>query len=145
MVGFLKNGEKMAYIEWSDDFSVNVKEIDSQHRVLIDMINMLYEAFIAEKGKDVHKKVIDGMIDYARIHFETERKYMKQFNFPGYEEHNKEHEIFTQKAMELQKQFNAAGFILSSNILNFLKDWLKNHILGTDKKYSNHFNDNGLY
>ena len=141
----MKGGENMAYVEWTDDFSVNVEEIDTQHKTLIAMLNTLHEALLSNKGKDVYKHVIDGMIEYATTHFNTEEDYMVKCNFPGYPEHKAEHERFVQETLQLQTNFNETGFTLTYPVVQFLKKWLKDHILETDKKYSRAFNEYGLY
>ncbi len=134
----------MPYIEWSDKFSVNVREIDEQHKKLFAMINSLQEAMVANKGREVQKAVIDEMVEYAILHFDTEEQYMKRFAYPGYTTHHAEHVAFTAKAADLKKRVEAVGFVLSLEILSFLKDWLQNHILVTDKRYSAYFNEKGL-
>ena len=134
----------MPCMEWLEEYSVKVKEIDDQHKKLIDMINELYQASKEYRGQDVQKAVIDKILDYATTHFETEENYMRMFKFPGYEEHKSEHEKFTAKALDLQKRSREEGFILSLEILKFLRDWLADHLIGTDKKYVDFFQEHGL-
>ena len=134
----------MVYIEWADAFSVKVKEIDDQHKKLIGMINTLHDALMNKRGKDVYKRVLDEMTEYAVTHFATEEKYMLRFQFPGYQEHKREHDVFAQKAAALQDEFSITGFVFTLPVVSFLKEWLQHHILVTDKKYSAFFNDHGL-
>lgn len=131
----------MAYIEWDDNFSVKVKEIDEQHKKLIGMINKLHDALF---DIEVQKVVINEMVDYVNYHFETEEKYMKQLQFAGYEEHRKEHEQLTEKVMDIKNAFEMTHALLSLAILNFLKEWLENHLLNMDMKYVECFKKNGL-
>ena len=135
----------MAFFEWTDQLSVNVQAIDSQHKKLIEMINSLNEAMLAKKGREMQKATIDAMVDYAATHFMLEEGYMKKFNNPDYDAHKSEHDEFTRTAQDLKERADTKGFGLTLEIMGFLKNWLQNHIMGTDKKYSAFFNAHGLH
>lgn len=134
----------MAYFEWSDALSVKVKEIDDQHKKLVEMLNSLHEAHVARMGKEAQREIIARMVNYARTHFDAEEEYMRKLQYPALAEHKEEHAAFAEKALELQERADNAGLIFTAEILEFLKRWLREHILGTDMKYSSHFNACGV-
>jgi hemerythrin len=133
----------MAFLPWDEKYSINVK-IDSQHKKLIDLINGLHDAMKVGKSKDVMSKILQGLIDYTDYHFSTEEKFMTKYSYPEYPQHKSEHERFVEKVLDFQKRFNAGSLTLSMEVLGFLKDWLSNHILVTDKKYGPFFNEKGF-
>ncbi len=134
----------MALIQWNEKLSVKVAEIDQQHKMLIDMVNELNDAMKQGKGKDVIGKIIDGLASYTVTHFSTEEKYFDQFGYPDTKNHKKEHATFVKKVSEFKDGFEKGKMSLTLNVMNFLSDWLKNHIMVTDKKYSQFFNEKGL-
>jgi len=125
----------MALIVWNEKFSVNVKEIDEQHKKLFDMINELDDAIVACKAKDVLSKTLADMINYTETHFSIEEGYMKESDYPELPEHKKAHDEFTSKVKRLQENFSAGRDVFSQDVMNILKDWLSNHILFMDRKY----------
>lgn len=135
----------MAYIDWSEDFSVNVKELDAHHKTLVEKINMLHQSLLDNSERETQREIIDGMIEYANVHFAAEERYMLRLNYPGFQKHLAEHSTFTAMAHDLQKRVNLSDFVLTLDLLSFLKSWLQNHILVMDKEYSRHFNLNGVY
>ena len=134
----------MAAINWNDSLSVKIKSIDDQHKKLIEMINEFYENVSKKSNNELISKLVSGMKEYTIMHFNTEEKYMKQFNYPNFEKHRKEHEDFIRKVNQLEEKLSKGTTILSFEITTFLKDWIKNHIQESDKQYSSFFIKNGI-
>jgi hemerythrin len=126
----------MAFFNWEDHFNVGIREIDTQHQKLVQMLNELYEAMKAGKGNDAVGKILNGMIQYTVSHFATEERYMKLHGYPDFDTHKKEHDSLTKQVSDLQEQFKTGQAALSMKVGNFLKSWLINHISGTDMKYA---------
>ncbi|MCW3982363.1 MAG: bacteriohemerythrin [Candidatus Bathyarchaeota archaeon] len=134
----------MPLLQWNDNFSVGVAEIDAQHKNLVSYLNDLHFAMTQGKGNSILKSLLDRLVGYTQVHFATEEKYMKQWNYPGYVYHKGEHEVFVKKVAEFKTKFEGGQAVLSIEILSFLKDWVVKHIQGTDKKYGPFFNKHGL-
>jgi len=124
---------------------VNVREIDAQHKRLVEMVNEFHRAMRTGAAADVMKKLLRELISYTANHFALEEKYMKKYNFSGYNEHKQAHEKLVAQVLELQKTVESGKSVITIDVMNFLKDWLINHIKGMDKKYGEHFNKNGLF
>ncbi len=84
------------------------------------------------------------MIKHALKHFATEEAYMMKFNFPGFQLHRNEHLDFTNKTFDNLNKVINGDCQVADEILEYLKQWLVNHIHGTDRKYIDCFNKNGL-
>ena len=134
----------MAILTWDDSYSVNVKEIDRQHKKLFDMLNRLLEAMKERKGKEVVGSIIREMESYTVLHFGVEEGYMKQYEYPDYQQHKSEHEKFISKLASFKENLKSGKITLTMEVMQFLRDWLSNHILKTDKRYSAFFNEKGL-
>lgn len=126
----------MAIMTWDEKYAVGIDIIDQQHKQLIRMIDDLHEALVAEKGQQLLGEIVARMVDYAVYHFSTEELLLKQNGYALYGSHKREHEEFTAKARELQERVEGRGFVLSLEVLRFLRDWLTNHILVNDRKYA---------
>jgi len=120
-------------MRWNESFSVGVDEIDSQHRKLVEMLGNLLEEMKSGRGKAVMAKTIEEMLDYAKEHFATEDKYMKLYKYPESNSHRREHEKFVETARSFYESY-VNGSLTAIDLMNFLKNWLVEHILGSDKK-----------
>jgi hemerythrin-like metal-binding protein len=134
----------MTLITWNQTMSVRVAELDGQHQALIAMINELTEAIKKGHGRAATDRIVQGLVAYAKVHFQTEEKYFQQFGFAQAAGHIQEHAAFTQKLSDFEAGTTKGQMSLSIQLLQFLGDWLINHILKTDKAYSDFFHEKGL-
>lgn len=135
----------MPILEWNEKMSVGVAEIDLEHKKLVSMLNNLYDGMQSGKGKEVLGKVLDDLIAYTASHFAHEERLFAQTGYPAAVAHTAEHTALTKQALDVQAKYKAgATGTLSMEVLSFLKNWLVNHIQGSDKKYGPHLNAKGI-
>jgi hemerythrin len=125
----------MELIKWSEKYSVNNFLLDSQHKKLIAIINELHTAMKVARGNEIMQTIYDELIWYTKEHFRTEEQIMLKFNYPAFNEHKGEHDKLTEQVLKLQKDYKEGKALITMETMNFLKNWLINHIEGTDKKY----------
>ncbi len=131
-------------IEWKEEYSVQVKEIDTQHKNLIKIINELYQAIY---NKEVDKKLVqifDKLINFAIEHFTTEEKYFDIFNYENSKYHKEKHQKFKSQILDFQKKIGENKLKLSFELADFLEDWLVDHLMNEDQKYVKCFKEHGL-
>ncbi|NTV53614.1 MAG: hemerythrin family protein [Candidatus Firestonebacteria bacterium] len=134
----------MAYIDFSDKYSVGIETIDKQHIKLINLINTFFEAMKAGKGGETLKPTLAELIKYTQFHFSSEENYMQKIQYSRYGEHKHKHEALVAKILEFQHNLENEISGQAVLLLGFLKEWLTEHILVTDKAYSQSFIENGI-
>ena len=120
-------------------------EIDNQHKKLVNMVNELHDAMKSGKAETVLMRIVKEMKQYAATHFGLEERYMKTNNYPDFKAHKTEHDKFVAKVVQVEQDCNTGKCAMSMDILNFLSNWLVNHIKGTDKKYGPFLNSCGIH
>lgn len=121
-----------------------MEAIDSQHRKLVSMINALNDAMRQGKGKEVLGKIMNGLYAYTATHFKTEEKYFEQLDYPETNKHVSEHTAFVKKVADFRAGFAKGKLGLSVDVINFLSDWLRDHIQGSNRRYVTLFKASGL-
>lgn len=134
----------MSYIEFDDALKVGNKIIDHEHASLIEYINLLEKAVSHESSGNIIGKVLNGLVEYTKTHFFVEEEFMQVYHYPQAESHRKAHEAFKDKVLLLCRELEQGKAEVSSEVLKFLKEWLTEHILKTDKKLSEFLQDKTL-
>jgi hemerythrin len=127
-------------MEWTDKLSVGIASIDSQHKELFKRINNLVNAIKQHRCKDEIDGTIKFLEDYARIHFSTEEKYMKETHYEGHEEQREDHKRYLAYLAELKEQASlprvpGSSYELSATTNQMVVDWIVDHIMKLDMKF----------
>jgi len=135
----------MSLLNWSDDMSVGVRQLDDDHKKLIGMINELHAAMLAGHSNDVVGGILNRLAGYTVQHFQNEEKLFAQTNYPGLAPHKREHENLKAQVVQEIERFKSGKASIGMETLKFLRDWLKHHIMESDKHYSAHLNSHGVH
>ena len=134
----------MALLKWTVEYSVGVHEFDVEHQKLINIFNELHKAMKERRSASVIAKTLNELLDYTSVHFNTEKKFFIMFNYPKMTEHIKEHNEFLDKVKEFTAKYEKGGATITIDLMHFIAHWIKDHIKGTDKEYSEFFRKKGI-
>ncbi len=132
------------YVEWKDEYSVGIDSIDRQHKKLIALINSLQTAVNYSAGAEYEQEALDELVDYTRTHFGYEEELMEKHGYPDFTTHRAEHELMISRVEQVLAEYKRNPDTAMQNAIDFLRDWLINHINGTDKQYSKFLIDRGV-
>ncbi len=132
------------FVEWKDDYSVGIDSIDQQHKKLLNLINQLQTAVDYSTGEQFEREALDELVDYTKTHFTYEEGLMRDNDYPDFEPHKAQHEKMFEKVREVLAEYEQDQDTAMANVAEYLKDWLINHINGTDKEYSSYLIGKGV-
>lgn len=134
----------MAFVDWNDNLSVGVAEIDAEHKNLVSYVNRLSQALTVGSAPKTMEEILTGLVSYTQVHFRHEEELMSKFQYPAYAAHKKEHDDLTSQVTDFHARLQSGKTSFSLELLNFLRDWLINHIQKTDMNYRSFFREKGL-
>ena len=134
----------MEKINWDQNLSVGVAEIDRQHKQLVNILNQLLILDGISVDSETISDTLTKMTEYADYHFNSEEHYMQEYGYPEYETHRKEHIEFMRKTAQFSLATMEYEKTIPADMLEYLKTWLIEHILKSDMAYKPFFKQKGL-
>lgn len=132
-----------ALIEWSDELSVGIQEIDDQHQFLVELLNKLHRAIHQRQGKAAAEAILGELVDYTKIHFAVEESLMRILGYPAYDDHKQQHDHLIDEIHALQDKLASGKASVTFELLHFLRIWLTKHIMEEDQHYGPFFLSRG--
>jgi hemerythrin len=121
-------------VKTKTEYSIGIPEIDAQHKQLFDCIDRLEAAGDDRQRELAVYYVMDELRDYVRIHFSVEEVVMRLFDYPERDKHAAEHRMFAARLERFEE--TELRHDVHSEAGKFLREWLVNHIQGSDQRYA---------
>jgi len=137
LIGHFHSTDKPTLPVFDDTFKTGIQMIDDEHKTLFEIIGKVHKTIRTEL---VHDKfdaildILDELKEYTRVHFADEENYMREIGYEGLSNQEILHQNFIDKLTELDLNDvddNQEAYLY--DFLDFLQNWLINHILKVDK------------
>ena len=121
---------------WSPALETGVRQIDLQHQELIEMINELEVAYLDGHDDNALTRLLPRLTSYVVFHFGTEEGMIRKFAAGSVhaDHHLGEHSKFTQKISAMKEASGLDKRQALADLVDYLKSWLLEHIMKTDKE-----------
>ena len=126
-----EEGKPLMPIEWTDRYSSGLEVMDSDHKILINMIN---RCALEIKDNQSHKaisSILNDLVAYVDHHFKREELLMEVCGFPDSENHHRLHENMRKDVSGYVMDYGQ-GNLTAASLLDALLGWLNNHIVAED-------------
>ena len=124
--------------EMKPEYFTGVDFIDREHARLFELAQETYDLLqdTFQYKTDQITALVSELIDYNRTNFSHEEAYQKEINYPFIKQHAAQHRQFEDSLARIDLDSLSDDFDEQNetieNILNFLINWLVNHILKVD-------------
>ena len=128
--------------EWNFQLSVGIKEIDIQHKDLLEIVNKTLEAIKLGDNAEA-LKALELFSGHLEMHFKSEESYMTNYSFPHAKAHRKEHEEIRNCIISLGELLSkeAANDMLYRELRGFMTYYVLKHMFMTDKELGDFLKD----
>ena len=123
--------------EMKEEYKIGIESIDEQHKKLFELADKAYmllkDAFSLDKYDKI-VEIVEELKEYTIFHFKSEEEYMESINYKRLFTQKIEHEKFIKSLDDIDLRHldqNQDDSLVK--MLNFLNEWLTEHILGNDK------------
>ncbi|MFN5398589.1 MAG: bacteriohemerythrin, partial [Pseudanabaena sp.] len=120
---------------WQQEYNTGNSQVDRQHQQLFEIVNALHDAVVTKKNVYTIQELLEALANHTIEHFQTEESLMMAVDYPEYDRHKQTHDCLLSKVDRLLLKFRDRNTeAVTTEITQFLTEWLAHHIKGEDKK-----------
>ncbi|MCO4783022.1 MAG: bacteriohemerythrin [Candidatus Cloacimonetes bacterium] len=140
----INNSAAMNLMDFGPRLMIGIPSIDYQHKILVGIINVIY-SHLRSGSEGSHHLLITQLEKLAKNtvnHFAFEEEWFKRSSYYEGEAHKSGHDQLLAKVTSfIESLTHNYSYMLSLELMDFLVNWLVNHILGTDRRYVKHLKE----
>lgn len=121
-------------IDWLSKLEVGNVKIDDEHKKLISIYNEMIDILEDRNSNREIVGILTELTNYSLEHFKHEEEWMRKINYPEFDLHQREHKDFIYKIAMFNLGFNSKNEKMVLEVCTFLRGWIINHLVVTDKK-----------
>ena len=119
---------------WGAHYKIGVAQIDREHQQVADLLNELHDAWLDGAPRSDLSGRLKSLAEAVTVHFEAEEKIMAERGYPGLPIHRSEHAFLLTHVADFRQGFENGTTEFTESVMSYLKDWLRDHILISDKR-----------
>lgn len=119
-------------IEWSENMSVGVAEVDFDHQILLTLLKRCQQLIAANGSEQKFEALLHELLEYTQYHFKREEMYMEACQYPFLDNHRNVHQMLTKKVYAYLDKLKL-GELHPKMLLEFMRNWLIDHIMVMDQ------------
>ncbi len=139
-----RQADEKLFMAWDARFDTGLRDVDSDHRKLVDMVNHLHQSMKKGASKESMQEILQKLADYTVFHFQREEEYFDTTAYPDSAAHKAEHKKLVGLAVDFIQRFEAGDFAIVIDLMSALKGWLIGHILHSDMAYVSCMKEHGI-
>lgn len=125
----------MALLTWTEENSVGVHALDTQHQQLFGIVNELHDAMLREQAQEQTGHLLRKLVDYTKTHFSAEETILQKAQYPSLAAHRVKHQNLVRQIQEFSRRHARGEVTVNSHLLDYLREWLTHHLSKEDKEY----------
>ena len=151
MIGKSLSSAESDPFAFTSKYMTGITLIDDEHRRLFEIIketnDLIHEEFLHDKYDEI-VRLITELRDYTEFHFSDEEALMTRIQYPGLNAQKRAHSAFIERLVEIdlndldEMDDHQQEYLL--DLIQFLLDWLTNHILACDQKIGKYMREHHL-
>ena len=128
----------MALIEWRDEFSVGVPDVDHEHQELIGLINELHAAISSNDNAYSVMDFLGEIYAHVSAHFALEEKIMRERKYDHYAEHKADHEDLLDELRDIMDDYEENAWFSDDEFALAVGKWFSEHFRTRDARLHKH-------